>query len=119
MVTLELKRIEIDCCTECGGTWLDAGELEQLLEDSEDSRKLLASFEPQPVSKEKACRCPICSKKMEKVKAGREGSGAILDRCPYGDGIWFDRGELDDIIADLDPESDIRKLLIEVFPRPA
>jgi len=31
MITLELEEVEIDHCTNCGGIWLDAGELELLL----------------------------------------------------------------------------------------
>jgi len=34
MITLELDQVEIDHCTECGGIWLDAGELETLLGDA-------------------------------------------------------------------------------------
>ncbi len=31
MITLELQEVEIDYCIDCGGIWLDAGELELLL----------------------------------------------------------------------------------------
>lgn len=30
---IELKGIELDRCVSCGGTWFDAGELEQLMDD--------------------------------------------------------------------------------------
>lgn len=30
MVTVTLENVQIDRCTQCGGMWLDAGELEQL-----------------------------------------------------------------------------------------
>ena len=33
MIVLEIEEVEIDYCTDCAGIWLDAGELEVLLED--------------------------------------------------------------------------------------
>ena len=44
MITLELAEVEIDHCTECGGIWLDAGELEILLGEAQTARQLLESF---------------------------------------------------------------------------
>ena len=46
MIVFELEEIETDYCTECKGIWLDAGELEILLEDAEATQRLLASFAP-------------------------------------------------------------------------
>ena len=43
MVSFEFEGVEIDRCLECGGTWLDAGELELLTE--------LAGVEPGGVSR--------------------------------------------------------------------
>ena len=40
MITLELADVEIDYCTDCGGIWLDAGELEMLLGEPEKARQL-------------------------------------------------------------------------------
>ena len=39
------------------------------------------------------------------------------DRCAKGDGLWFDKGELQDITAraKLDPDSKIQKLLADMF----
>ena len=45
MITLELEDVEIDYCTECGGIWLDAGELELLLGEPQKAKQLLGSFE--------------------------------------------------------------------------
>ena len=46
MIVLELDEVEIDYCTDCQGIWLDAGELELLLEDAAESREVLKSFAP-------------------------------------------------------------------------
>ena len=35
-IVLELDEIEIDYCTSCGGIWLDAGELDLLIEDEKE-----------------------------------------------------------------------------------
>ena len=67
MIVLELDEVEIDHCISCGGIWLDAGELELLLEGVEEKDNLLASFSIDKDTKEAGRRCPICLKKMEKV----------------------------------------------------
>ncbi|MCL4278881.1 MAG: zf-TFIIB domain-containing protein, partial [Ignavibacteriaceae bacterium] len=36
MIVLELEQVEVDYCTNCAGVWLDAGELELLLESHEE-----------------------------------------------------------------------------------
>ena len=44
MVVLELDQIEIDHCLNCGGIWLDAGELELLLETEEERSRFIKSI---------------------------------------------------------------------------
>ncbi len=93
MIVLEVQSIEIDHCTACGGVWLDAGELELLLEAAENKDRLMATLASLAERSEKKIRCPICSKKLDKVRYGEKGD-LILDKCPRGHGIWFDRDEL-------------------------
>jgi Zn-finger nucleic acid-binding protein len=93
MIVLEVERVEIDHCLSCGGVWLDGGELELLLEGASNKDDLMASLETLTGNKEKRRRCPICSKKLDKVRYGSEGA-LILDKCPRDDGFWFDRDEL-------------------------
>jgi hypothetical protein len=66
---------------------------------------------------EKPRRCPICNKKMEKVIAGDESSDLLIDRCRRRDGLWFDKGELDNILtqARLDENHKVRQLLADMF----
>lgn len=97
MLVLELHMIEIDYCPSCEGIWLDSGELELLLEDSEAKDKLLASFVSDPDHTERPLRCPVCRKKMNKVHAGNNRE-VLIDSCPKGHGYWFDKGELHDIV---------------------
>jgi hypothetical protein len=95
MVVLELDEVEIDNCLECGGIWLDAGELELLIEDEKEKDLLLTSFKVDSRTKEKPIKCPMCSKKMEKILYGNENNKDVLvDKCKFNHGIWFDSGEL-------------------------
>jgi Zn-finger nucleic acid-binding protein len=117
MITLELAEVEIDYCTDCGGIWLDTGELELLLGNHEQAKKLLDSFKISADYTEKPRKCPICLKKMQKIIVGSSTPALLIDKCSKGDGLWFDRGELQDIIsrANLDRDNKIQKLLADMF----
>jgi Zn-finger nucleic acid-binding protein len=117
MVVLELQQVEVDHCFGCGGIWLDAGELELLIDDPIHSAELLESFKVDTECTEAKRKCPICYKKMEKVVVGTEKPRLLLDRCPKKHGLWFDSGELQDILrrAQLDSDSRIQQLLAEMF----
>jgi len=57
---------------------------------------------------EKKRRCPICNTKMKKVIIGT-GPEVLIDACPKGHGLWFDGGELGQVIKqliDAEPASD-------------
>ena len=117
MITLELADVEIDYCTGCGGIWLDAGELELLMGEPKKAKKLLDSFKSDSKSSERVRKCPICDKKMRKVIVGSSEPALLIDKCQKGDGLWFDKGELQDIVdrAELDKDNRIRKLLADMF----
>jgi len=116
MVILELNQVEVDYCTNCHGIWLDDGELELLLKDSDEKRKLLSSFVVDKKNKEKVIKCPICQKKMDKVLCGTENKVA-LDKCKRHHGIWFNEGELENVVemGGLDKQDKIISLLKEMF----
>ncbi len=117
MITLELSDVEIDHCTDCGGIWLDAGELEILIGDERKAKQLLQSFKVDSKSREKPRRCPICLKRMRKITVGQVQKPLLIDRCTKEHGLWFDKGELSEILrsAQLDKDSKIQKLLAEMF----
>jgi len=117
MITLELAEVEIDHCIECGGIWLDAGELELLMDDPQKAANLLKSFQEAPVQTETPRKCPICDKKMAKIVVGSAPPALLLDKCRRGDGLWFDSGELQDVLqrGQLDPDSRIQTLLADMF----
>ena len=117
MITLELAEVEIDYCTDCVGIWLDSGELELLLGRPEQAERLLQSFKVDNSCTEKIRKCPICLKKMQKISVGLSSPTLLIDKCSRGDGLWFDKGELQDIVdrALLDKDNKIQKLLADMF----
>ncbi len=116
MLVLELQQIEIDFCQQCSGIWLDSGELELLLDDSVEKKKLLDSFAVDANNAEKPRRCPKCSKKMNKVFVG-DGKKVLVDKCKKDHGIWFDNGELHDVVelGSIDKHNKIIELLNDMF----
>jgi len=117
MITLELEDVEIDHCLDCGGIWLDAGELELLLDEPDKAKGLLESFTVDSKSAVVTRKCPICDKKMQKVIVGDSEPTMLIDKCRRGDGLWFDSGELHGIFdrAQLDQDNRIQDLLTEMF----
>ncbi|MDO8548727.1 MAG: zf-TFIIB domain-containing protein [Ignavibacteria bacterium] len=116
LIILELNRIEVDYCTNCHGIWLDEGELELLLQNSDEKNKLFNSFLIDNKSKEKSVKCPICFKKMDKIICGDKNK-VTIDKCRRQHGLWFNKGELISVIemGSLDKHDKIIKLLREMF----
>ena len=104
MIVVEHKKIELDYCPECHGVWFDSRELELFLgslnlanRDQFVSNILNA---PEAKTVEKKRRCPLCAKRMKKVLVG-EKPGILIDACPTSDGLWFDGGEVGELIKQL------------------
>jgi Zn-finger nucleic acid-binding protein len=114
MVILELDKVEIDYCPSCKGIWLDSGELELLMESS-SNEKMYSHFKPADNVDEKKYNCPICAKKMNKVEF--ENSGIIVDKCKKDHGLWFDKGELNSLLAleDVNHNNKMLFLLRNIF----
>jgi Zn-finger nucleic acid-binding protein len=117
MIVLELDEVEVDYCTECEGIWLDAGELELLLGGAARAKSLIQSFQ-EAKTDEKKRKCPICLRKMDKVHVGdAAGKQELIDRCGHHHGLWFDRGELQNVLkmGHFDDEGRIKTLLGDLF----
>lgn len=114
MIAIELKQIEVDHCVACGGVWLDSGELELLLGSIDQSRHLISALGRD--SHEIKRKCPICLKKMDEVFYGKSGE-IVLDKCHSGDGIWFDKGELEKVIHlnSFNGSGEVLHLLRDIF----
>jgi len=102
MFVLEFEHVEVDYCYECGGVWLDSGELALVGERAGALKAdLLAALESEQATRhtrEGKRRCPVCRKPMAEVTTDTDPP-IVLDRCPREHGLWFDRGELSVVVA--------------------
>lgn len=114
MIILELNEVEVDYCSACGGVWLDGGELELLIDDEKSEENLFRSFNLDSSLKEKSYKCPICKKKMDKVFVG-ENKDVLIDKCPVEDGLWFDKGELEDVLNLTSGNNKVVEVIHELF----
>jgi hypothetical protein len=116
MVVLELQEVEIDHCLACGGIWLDAGEIELLVDSRPKADGLLAQLGEGRNRQPGKRKCPICLKKMEIIIIGPEDKVRI-DHCRKNHGLWFDRGELETVLTifDTDDHSAVHGLLKSIF----
>jgi len=129
MIVVEYNNIELDYCNDCHGVWFDSTELELLLQSmSLDSQNLLLDNilkSPEAMTQEKKRKCPICGHKMKKTTIG-EHPGVLVDICPQGHGLWFDGGEVAQLLKHLtgkqtagqDAQQQIISFLGEVFKAP-
>jgi Zn-finger nucleic acid-binding protein len=115
---LELDLVEVDYCEGCQGIWLDAGELELLFGDAETCHRFLTIGSATATPPGEAKRiCPICDCAM--TKECTEGAHPIVfDHCGRGDGLWFDRGELETVLRHPDViDRTVADFLRDVFAR--
>ena len=112
MFVVEYKQVELDYCHSCKGVWFDAGELDLLLEAAglKHVRQTLGDVLrlPETHTSERKRRCPICNINMKKVKIGGE-TGVMIDACIRHDGLWFDGGEVADLIKIISARSTVKK----------
>ena len=99
LVAFELEGIEIDSCVQCGGTWLDSGELAMIAERAGVAAGgLTQALEAGGSPGVGKGRCPRCGARLRRVAIGQDKPVA-LDRCPRGHGLWFDKGEMNAVVA--------------------
>jgi Zn-finger nucleic acid-binding protein len=129
MIVVEYRNIELDYCNSCKGVWFDSGELELLLK-SQGLEEPKAFFDgiltsQEAVASEKKRNCPICGRKMKKTAI--DGQPAILiDVCRDKHGLWFDGGEVTQLIRRLagehppkhDSRGQVISFLQEIFEPP-
>ena len=129
MIDVEYNRIELDYCTVCRGVWFDTEEMELLIESIglEESGLAVDSItgSPEAETSEKGRKCPICGQKMGKANISHEPR-ILIDACRQGDGLWFDGGEVGQLIKQLikkpqvegDSQQQVINFLGEVFGAP-
>ena len=129
MIVVEYHNIELDYCNSCKGVWFDSGELELLLESHrlEETKVFLDSIinSQEAVSSEKKRNCPSCGRKMKKTAIGGQPE-ILIDICRDEHGLWFDGGEVTQLVRRLagehPPKHNSREQVIgfleEVFEAP-
>ncbi len=121
MIIIELHKIEVDYCVSCKGIWLDAGELGLLLDDYTGKYGIISKLKKEDAFKEASKNCPICSKEMDKIvclnKEGKYTKNITIDKCINGHGLWFDKGELKELVEnmELDEDNKILDFLNDMF----
>jgi len=93
---MEYKNIELDFCSNCLGIWLDAEELQWILEAEFDEHTIFTKSN----AKETKKKCPRCRTNMNKFSLFQDET-ILCDTCPNNHGFWFDRGELEILIQTL------------------
>lgn len=97
-MAFELEGVELDRCVVCGGTWLDAGELEWITElASVRPGSLTEVLETARGDKHGKRACPRCGRKLQIVHV-HPANPLEIDRCPHGHGLWLDAGEMEAFI---------------------
>ena len=129
MIVVEYHDIELDYCSGCKGVWFDSGELELILNSHglEGVEPFLGNIldSSEATSSEKKRRCPICGDKMKKTYLG-EPPKILIDLCGKEHGLWFDGGEVTQLIRHLageqprkpDAGEQVIGFLEEVFKAP-
>jgi Zn-finger nucleic acid-binding protein len=100
MEVVTVMGVVVDRCVDSGGLWLDAGELEQLMEAAKNSSASLKDFIALAPSLSATAAVtggkpsPITGKPMNQDKV----LGVAIDRCPDSGGIWLDASELQRLV---------------------
>jgi hypothetical protein len=91
--------VEVDVCPQCGGIWLDRGEIAALsaFRDSEldELRAMHGTLSASRPAKGKPLKCPACPGILEE----RDIGVVRVDFCPRCQGFHLDRGELDHAVG--------------------
>jgi Zn-finger nucleic acid-binding protein len=100
---MQLGKVRISECEECGGLWIDPDALQALCNDRESHAQVVetlvehAARRPLPPGNVRYLPCPDCTRLMNRTNFAKV-SGVIIDVCRQH-GVWLDRGELEHIIT--------------------
>ncbi|MBN1152117.1 MAG: zf-TFIIB domain-containing protein [Dehalococcoidia bacterium] len=117
MIVVEYDDVELDYCTKCEGLWFDSGEIDLVAAKSGVQAEACFVLRPATTS-EARLRCPICRKKMDKRLLGVT-EPVLADVCPSCDGLWLDKGELEQVLAQTpdDAEDTVKERLAKNYLR--
>jgi hypothetical protein len=129
MIVVEYRSIELDYCSNCKGVWFDTGELELLLESHGlgETKVFLDGVlnSREASSSERKHDCPICGRRMKKTPIVEQPE-ILIDVCRDKHGLWFDGGEVIQLMKHLagerrskpDTSDRLIDFLEEVFEAP-
>jgi len=93
--------VEVDVCRQCGGIWLDRGEIAALAAYRDPVLAELREINGPSTAESRAARkpvktlrCPACPGTLEEKLIG----SVRVDFCPRCQGFHLDRGELDQAV---------------------
>jgi len=92
-------------CSQCDGFWLTGESLASICSDNGLDIALLRVQLREKTENNDSKICPICVQNLRTSKV----SDVELDWCAGCEGIWFDRGEFDKVVDDVNkiPRSEI------------
>lgn len=102
------ESVELDVCFVCEGIWLDAGELEKVIEADSRDFKSIALGKDELDGKEisgleaeldkKDAICPRCGNGIKLLHKEYQVKHTVnVDVCPKCSGIWLDGGEIKEL----------------------
>jgi Zn-finger nucleic acid-binding protein len=98
---LLIENIELNECSRCDGMWAGVETFESICADREEQSAVLNFVNARTASHQQPpaityVPCPDCKQLMNRSNFAR-ASGVIIDICRHH-GVWFDAGELPNII---------------------
>jgi len=103
--TIIYEGVAVDVCQGCDGVWLDGGEISLInqarevefsKEEREAVKKLRAQVQPGFRPSQKPIICPRCDAALDALNYAYS-TGIMIDHCSKCDGLWLDKGELEQI----------------------
>ena len=104
--TIDYEGADIETCPDCGGEWLDDGELKKIVQTVEKTfpQEMIDSLDAInrnifsiDESVDNQLSCPICSAVELNRLNYASSSGIAIDRCPECRGIWLDKEEIENV----------------------
>jgi Zn-finger nucleic acid-binding protein len=98
----DISGVEVDVCPNCGGVWLDHGELQQLAQRPADLGAMVnqiqfnAADQKLPRGDDPRKPCPACGGKLGLAS----WQNVTLEHCSACDGLFVDRGELENAMRE-------------------
>ncbi len=95
--------LEVEECDQCGGLFLTPLMLDRVIKSRNQPTGLRLALPARTMSPEQEVHylhCPICKKLMNRQAFGRV-SGVVVDVC-RSHGVWFDAGELTQVVQFVD-----------------